>query len=224
MSGYLQRLVNTGAGRADSVHPRTGSVFSPRAAEVAIPGAVAEEPDAMAIAPPRARGPVPPLPLDRAETAPTPVADSPYVPLVSNPVAPRHSTETNSPSSRAAPGPSVPSTAAPDDSRADASRRRATPIHPIDEGTPIARSDRHAFRPVAGPKIVVESRRHSAPSVDRPHEWRGGHVDRRPDDIQIHIGRIEVTAVTPPAPRPSKIPDRTPSLDEYLNRGHGRAR
>jgi hypothetical protein len=37
--------------------------------------------------------------------------------------------------------------------------------------------------------------------------------------IQISIGRIEVRAVTPPAPAPTKAPSRTParlSLDEYL--------
>src|SRR5262252_917962 len=29
MSGYLQRLVDTASGRRGSVHPRTGSIFSP---------------------------------------------------------------------------------------------------------------------------------------------------------------------------------------------------
>jgi hypothetical protein len=45
------------------------------------------------------------------------------------------------------------------------------------------------------------------------------------DDIQIHIGRIEVTAVRPaPAPQPAgKIRRLAPSLDEYLRRQDGRA-
>ncbi len=39
------------------------------------------------------------------------------------------------------------------------------------------------------------------------------------DDIQIHIGRIEVTAVAQPAPRPAAAPARKAmSLDEYLGR------
>jgi hypothetical protein len=44
------------------------------------------------------------------------------------------------------------------------------------------------------------------------------------DDIQIHIGRIEVVAVPQAAPRPAAVPARKGlSLDEYLNRRNGRA-
>ena len=43
-------------------------------------------------------------------------------------------------------------------------------------------------------------------------------IQRESEDIQIHIGRIEVTAVHPPATRTPKAPDRGPSLDAYLNR------
>jgi hypothetical protein len=45
------------------------------------------------------------------------------------------------------------------------------------------------------------------------------------DDIQIHIGRIEVTAVRPAAaPQPAgKTRRAAPSLDEYLRRRDGRA-
>jgi hypothetical protein len=43
---------------------------------------------------------------------------------------------------------------------------------------------------------------------------------REPDEIQIHIGRIEVTAVPPPVSRPPARPARKSlSLDEYLKRG-----
>jgi hypothetical protein len=39
------------------------------------------------------------------------------------------------------------------------------------------------------------------------------------DDIQIHIGRIEVIAVQPPAPHPAAVPTRRgPTLEEYLRR------
>lgn len=47
---------------------------------------------------------------------------------------------------------------------------------------------------------------------------------REPDEIHVHIGRIEVTAMQP-APMPAQpAPMRkTPSLDDYLRRGNGRA-
>jgi hypothetical protein len=45
------------------------------------------------------------------------------------------------------------------------------------------------------------------------------------DDIQIHIGRIEVTALAQPAPRPAAAPTRKAmSLDEYLGRARRGAR
>jgi hypothetical protein len=45
------------------------------------------------------------------------------------------------------------------------------------------------------------------------------------DDIQIHIGRIEVTAVSPPVQRPANAPaSRSTSLKDYLKSRGGRAR
>jgi hypothetical protein len=47
---------------------------------------------------------------------------------------------------------------------------------------------------------------------------------READEIQIHIGRIEVTAVPPAPARPAPVPNRkSPSLDDYLKRRPGRA-
>jgi hypothetical protein len=49
-----------------------------------------------------------------------------------------------------------------------------------------------------------------------------GSPQREADEIQIHIGRIEVTAVPPPTPAPVRAPARKSiSLDEYLKRKHG---
>lgn len=46
----------------------------------------------------------------------------------------------------------------------------------------------------------------------------------RTDEIQIHIGRIEVIAVSQPEPRrPASRPRKSVSLDEYLNRRNGGA-
>lgn len=49
-------------------------------------------------------------------------------------------------------------------------------------------------------------------------------AEHQGDDIQIHIGRIEVIAMPPAAPRPTPVPARkSQTLDEYLRRGSGRA-
>ena len=66
-----------------------------------------------------------------------------------------------------------------------------------------------AFRPraAAGP-------RSAAPIAERPHE---------PDEIRIHIGRIDVTAVPPPVTvRPAARPERkSVNLDQYLKERRG---
>jgi hypothetical protein len=47
----------------------------------------------------------------------------------------------------------------------------------------------------------------------------------QPEDIQIHIGRIEVIATPQPAPRPAPAPARRgQSLDDYLRSSSGRSR
>jgi hypothetical protein len=57
--------------------------------------------------------------------------------------------------------------------------------------------------------------------VDLPR--RVAQPDREADEIQIHIGRIEVTAVPPAPARPAAQPARKSlRLDEYLS-GRGRA-
>jgi hypothetical protein len=59
-------------------------------------------------------------------------------------------------------------------------------------------------------------------SLSRPDAGPARHV---PDEIQIHIGRIEVTAVPPAvAPPPPKPAPKSVSLEEYLKRRDRRAR
>ena len=54
---------------------------------------------------------------------------------------------------------------------------------------------------------------------------RGAAMRHEPNEIQIHIGRIEVAAISQPAPRPASRAGVTRSLnlDEYLRRGNGRS-
>jgi hypothetical protein len=53
---------------------------------------------------------------------------------------------------------------------------------------------------------------------------RGGKAPE-PDEIQIHIGRIEVIAVQPPAQaQPKKARAESLTLDDYLRRRDGKSR
>jgi hypothetical protein len=62
-----------------------------------------------------------------------------------------------------------------------------------------------------------------APSAARHGVNRSGQSLRESEDIQIHIGRIEVMAVAPAMRPPPLAPRQTsPSLDDYLKRRGGR--
>jgi hypothetical protein len=53
---------------------------------------------------------------------------------------------------------------------------------------------------------------------------RSAPAEREPDKVEIHIGRIEVTAVPQEAPRPAATrPRKSLDLSEYLKRRDGRA-
>jgi hypothetical protein len=70
---------------------------------------------------------------------------------------------------------------------------------------------------------VAETQRSRDKSQDRVAAARASERDAF-EDIQIHIGRIEVIAVPPPAPRATPAPARkSTSLDDYLKRRNGRA-
>jgi hypothetical protein len=91
--------------------------------------------------------------------------------------------------------------------------------------------ERFAFEPLMRPPDAVAS--YLLPD-NRPPDFaapyrnisqerisrRESSVRSQPDEVQIHIGRIEVTAPPPPAAPAIRKPDRkTLSLSEYLNRG-----
>jgi hypothetical protein len=72
--------------------------------------------------------------------------------------------------------------------------------------------------------VSAAAGRNATSEALRSTHGRSGQSQREADDIQIHIGRIEVTAVAPTAARPPPAPRPTsPSLDEYLKRRTGRS-
>jgi hypothetical protein len=84
---------------------------------------------------------------------------------------------------------------------------------PVKQGaTAVAQQ---AFRTMVVPMSDPDGKR------SMPHSQT---TRREPDEIQIHIGRIEVIAQSPapPAPPPKRKPG-APSLNEYLQRRNGRS-
>jgi hypothetical protein len=71
------------------------------------------------------------------------------------------------------------------------------------------------MRPAIPTPLGVEKKQDKGSPSQRPEP-----SVREPDEIQIHIGRIEVTAMPPAAPRAAAANPRrgAPSLDEYLRR------
>jgi len=224
MSGYLQRLVQTAAQPVQTVHPVAGSIFAP-SRDNPLRGFESEE---FVIAAPRSTVPTGatsqqqnvPGHDPRRDTAPRPefraiAPVSAATPLLSKgdsdalPPWPEQSVQPLRPAANV---------------RANDTGQPAANVeadHTEQPHVPVFR--RAEFHPLMPREVVVAE----TPLAHAPFraEIRAPHLSRRPaaverasDDTQIHIGRIEVTAVHPPAPRRDKTPDRTPSLDTYLNR------
>jgi hypothetical protein len=211
MNGYLQRLVQTAAQPVQSMHPFAGSIFA-TSHDDQTRGIESEEFVAATSAIDRHASPkLPP------QTVPQQNAQHGGVPLREyRPIAPVSVVTPLQTEGEAAlifqqeqfaqrPNPSA-NTEETEVEQLSSPVTPQTEFHPLMSQEPfIAEPDlTHAFFQ-AKTRASGDNRR----SVAR---------ERTNDDIQIHIGRIEVTAVHPPAPRTAKPPDRGPSLDAYLNR------
>jgi hypothetical protein len=219
MSGYLQRLVSSAMKPTASVHPVIAPVFSMQH------GAGNED-----LAEPTAAGIAPLLstPFEAYREPPATSANvaaiSPTPSSVAAAVAPISAEDLSPPYS----GRSV--VELPEETRQK---------HAFTSGLRPARvegvSTQSAYTPLlpetAGPLSAVEPHAASPlgptsrPGKDADRVRNSPAKKREPDEIQITIGRIEVTAVPEAPARPAVKPGRKQiSLDEYLRRADGRGR
>jgi hypothetical protein len=229
VTGYLQRIVANATNPSGAVHPVLRPIYSN-----AMTDDTGDRSEFMAdAAASRVSDAVPPSgPLKRSESdGPPRVATSRGAPPIEAPTI-----------HKPAP-PAVDRTTPPPQPAADV----APP--PMHGGEAAARMHGAAEPPAAAsfersfaPLVPASGQSESAPrhARDDPAHWSrfvATHRERtaimdaarhradEPDNIEIHIGRIEVTAVQPAPvrPTPTRPPRHAPSLEDYLKRRNGRA-
>ncbi len=226
MSAYLQRLVTAAAGRGDTVQPRTGSIFSAPRSDTPSPlqDWDLRETVTSVDAPPSPRATAPELDTEEPDRpgriAP---AHTPLLPVTVAPAA--HVLEQPPPLGEAPPHPAARPAARPAEPRLAATRSRIPAVTDVRLTAPATQGTEEAMPVLVAPDGVLDNA--GAPVAGRmppSRESRAARAERQPEEIQIHIGRIEVTAVPSPPPRAPRPPDRSLSLDDYLRRRGGRAK
>jgi len=232
MRGFLQRVAASVVQPKPSVHPFIESIYSP-AKSLGHEAPQLHHDESSVSASPAARNlAFQSIPETQTRVASTtahrhpPSDPTPFEPLLPERmrqiIQPPRQFEPNEPSSD--PSASTPRRADSPLRLDSASQESAPEFIPIvlnsspRTGTPEATpaSPRTSNEPYAVQARII---RQTQPS---PNAARAPQTP--PDEIQINIGRIEVIAVPPPAPRPAAAPARKGlSLDEYLSRGNGRA-
>jgi hypothetical protein len=247
MKGYLQRLAASVAEPRPSLHPLVGSIFpgtmraaaagdlheSDAVTSVAADGTgqAAQEQPRSAADPARRRVPEAEAPVGQPPAI-TPLA----LHEIFRPLMPRRPDAAEIPLAAREPADAaVPALPVPADP-GDAVRPSSAGSRKDLVSTPIADALRLDPLVAADPPASSREREIAPTPARRPRETPGvapGDAARRAvpprplpavDDIQIHIGRVEVIALAPAAARPAAPPARKAmSLDEYLRRRDGRA-
>jgi hypothetical protein len=237
MTGYLQRLALSAVTPA-AIHPVRGSIFSPSEGAAATEAGRAEEqlPATVSAAPgiaatpqsPSAPGFLTNVTPVRSRPERAPAGDHPDRGAGEAEFAPTHTEPASARQGEVKTSASQGGTRAPHEA-ADAGERDVTgrdrsalPERPFVPLFEVQIGERAAL-----PESTERSRPATA-SVARRSATDGKRQDPRPppaerDEIEIHIGRIEVTAVQAAPPPPPTPRRHAPSLDDYLRRRNGGA-
>jgi hypothetical protein len=209
MSSYLQRLVQTAAQPVKTLHPLTGSLFAP-SHENQSSGLESEE--SVITDPPtaaRATSQHQEIPERKPRRDINPLQKYRHIASIRSATPFPSEDATDVSPSRQEQLVRSPRPAAHLEAHAE---QTPTPVFPKTQFQPLMPRDAAPAEPqpnLAPFHPELRPSRDSRPPTGLPHSS---------DDIQIHIGRIEVTAVHPPTQRTAKAPDRGLSLDSYLNR------
>jgi hypothetical protein len=213
MSGYLQRLVQTAARPAATVHPFAASILAAarndQARSFESVETIGAEPETSSSFASRIsqRGSQPESPRSRRSAEYRPIAPT-------NPPSPDE-LQRGQPTGLSYEG---------EVSVVHPSKAFAVSEAELESAEPSARLlPERSFRPLMPNSLVAaKTGMEAAPSRKNSHDSgsaRGSSArSSEGDDIQIHIGRIEITAVRPPASPAPKGQDSSFSLDDYLNR------
>lgn len=236
MKGYLQRLVRTVTNPAESVHPRAGSMFGavqrgdfnvsqteelPLAAGAGQSSELMSPASAQYFRPSVSTQHSPPASGHNSETS---ESQRTYIAAGFTQLE-RSADQGASIDERIVFEPVISYIERSSPDSADATQPEMRPAQKSEKALPP-----RGHRSLAGAEAIIKpgnTRRFAvgsslAPQAKTDARAVGSHVggDQRTDEIQIHIGRIEVTAVqaatlSAPVTRPRKS---APSLDEYLRR------
>jgi hypothetical protein len=233
MKGYLERLVRTAANPAESVRPWTASVFAVRyQGDFHVDPSGESGPSTAGMQAYEANS-------DSAQACQTSASKQTSLPHLE-----RNSLISRSPSTEIAlgaagarqsayRGPSPTKSIIPESFIANAAKSRPDDAKATEPELARAKTwqsdlghrgyDTLLSKP-GRPKmeLAVNPLPPSAGKKDTPAVRNSAAVDRQADEIHIHIGRIEVTAVRPPAPRAPTTREKEVSLDAYLKRRGGR--
>jgi len=223
---YLQRLASSARSGETMIHPVVGSLYSGSKYESA-PRPFEEEQVTWISPEPRTQSAqLREVPIHESNVKPEPdfAAAKPKAAAVTQSEVEEPGVEAASVSGEAGPATEPPGPRA----KQEPVEAREPHLMPAKEAQP-----KEIYRPLIVKSVVekpgsqgIMSRgsqpvRAGKAARPKPQDPAGtGEREHERDEIQVHIGRIEVTAATqPPAPRPAKPVRKALNLDEYLRRG-----